>query len=74
MSCTNSNGRGRGIFSALGNNSKPIADASQILGFIMDGIATLFIAIGLLVGVVVMCVGILTVSIWCFLFMLNYLS
>lgn len=63
----------RDIFEALPDNGKAIADADWLWDFIMGGITTLFIAVVLLVGVVVMWAGILSLSILCFVFMLVYL-
>ncbi|MGH3842365.1 MAG: hypothetical protein ACRDS0_13100 [Pseudonocardiaceae bacterium] len=49
----------RKILGALQDNGKVIVDADQLWDVIMGGIATLFIAVVLLVGVVVMWAGIL---------------
>jgi hypothetical protein len=62
------------ILSALRNNAKSTASADRIRDFIMGGLTTLFIVVGLILGVVVMWIGLLAVSIWFFLFMLTYLS
>jgi hypothetical protein len=60
------------ILGALRENATSIAHAHQVRDLIMESVAALFIAVGLVVGMVVLWMGILAVSIWCFLFMLNY--
>jgi hypothetical protein len=42
--------------------------------FIIDCAATIFIAVGLIIGVAALWAGIIFVSIWSLLFMLGYLS
>ena len=70
----------RGVFNltatlgTLRNNAKLIASAEGIRDLAMELITTLFIAVGLLVGLMVMWIGFLAVGIWVFLFMLTYLS
>ena len=63
----------RDILKTVQDNGKAIANTDWLWDFIMSCITTLFMAVVLLVGVVVMWVGILSLSILCFVFMLVYL-
>lgn len=62
------------ISSNLRNSAKSIVDADRMRHFLIDCAATIFIAVGLFIGVAALWAGIIFVSIWSLLFMLGYLS